>query len=111
MNAERAQELLAAERQRIERALTDLQDPTVEEDLATEEPADHGTDLYERELEDGLRAQLRRELQALLRAEQRLAEGTFGLSVESGAPIPDDRLEAFPLAERTVDEERRLRGR
>jgi RNA polymerase-binding transcription factor len=108
MNAERAQELLAAERQRIERALADLQDPTLEDDTSTEEAADHGTDLYERELEDGLRAQLRRELQALLRAEQRLAEGTYGLSVESGEPIPEERLEAYPLAERTVDEERRL---
>jgi RNA polymerase-binding transcription factor DksA len=28
--------------------------------------------------------------------------------VESGDPIPDERLEAFPLAERTVEEERRF---
>jgi len=29
--------------------------------------------------------------------------------VESGDPIPDERLEALPTAERTVDEERRRR--
>ena len=39
----------------------------------------------------------------------RLQAGTYGLSVESGEPIPDGRLEALPLAERTVDEERRYR--
>jgi DnaK suppressor protein len=44
----------------------------------------------------------------VVRAEARLAEGTFGLSVESGARIPDDRLEAEPLAERTVDEQARF---
>lgn len=40
------------------------------------------------------------------RAEQRLAAGTYGLSVESGRPIPDERLEAVPTAELTVEEER-----
>ncbi|MGH3138815.1 MAG: TraR/DksA C4-type zinc finger protein, partial [Gaiellales bacterium] len=35
-------------------------------------------------------------------------EGRFGLSVESGDPIPDDRLEAFPTAERTITEQERL---
>lgn len=41
------------------------------------------------------------------RAEARLAEGTYGLSVESGEPIPDGRLEARPTAERTVEEQER----
>jgi hypothetical protein len=44
-------------------------------------------------------------MQALQRAEARLAAGTYGRSVLSGRPIPDERLEAFPLAELTVDEE------
>jgi DnaK suppressor protein len=41
------------------------------------------------------------------RAEARLAEGTYGLSVESREPIPDGRLEARPTAERTVEEQER----
>jgi DnaK suppressor protein len=41
---------------------------------------------------------------ALKRAEARLAAGTFGVSILSGRPIPDERLEAFPLAELTVQE-------
>ena len=32
-------------------------------------------------------------LAALERAEERLAAGTYGLSIESGEPIPDERLE------------------
>jgi hypothetical protein len=42
---------------------------------------------------------------ALLAAEQaRLAAGTYGRSVRSGQSIPDERLEADPLAELTVEE-------
>ena len=108
MSPERAQELLAAERSRIERSLADLGEPIGTDELSTlDNPADQGTVLSERELEEGLLAQLRRELEALERAEARLAEGRYGLSVESGEPIPDERLEAYPLAERTVEEERR----
>ena len=38
------------------------------------------------------------------RAEHRLDEATFGRSVRSGVPIPDERLEADPAAEFTVEE-------
>jgi DnaK suppressor protein len=43
-------------------------------------------------------------LAAIERAEQRLAAGTYGQSVRSGDPIPDERLEADPSAELTVEE-------
>jgi len=59
---------------------------------------------------EALREQLQAELADLARAEGRLAAGTYGLSVESGEPIPDERLEAVPTAERTVEEEARYRG-
>jgi DnaK suppressor protein len=50
---------------------------------------------------------LQAELEAIDRAEKRLGEGTYGVSVESGEPIPDKRLEAVPHAERTVEEQAR----
>ena len=50
---------------------------------------------------------LREELAAIERAEQRLRDGTYGLSVESGEPIPDERLEVVPWAERTAEEQAR----
>jgi DnaK suppressor protein len=52
---------------------------------------------------------LREELAAIHRALERLDNGTYGISVESGEPIPDGRLEAVPWAERTADEEDRFR--
>lgn len=70
--------------------------------------ADQASDLYDHELDEGLSDDLRAELAAVERAEQRLADGTYGLSIESGEPIPDDRLEAMPLAERTAAEQERL---
>jgi DnaK suppressor protein len=108
---DRARELLARERERIERALADLARPG---DSNTEpDPGDQASDLYSDELDQTLTAQLHRELEALERAEARLAAGTYGLSVESGEPIPDERLEIVPTAERTAEEqelyERRMR--
>ena len=54
--------------------------------------------------DDAVAESLQDRLRAIERAEQRLAEGTFGLSVRSGAAIPDERLEADPAAELTVEE-------
>ena len=53
---------------------------------------DEATELFEDELRTGRIDDLREELRAVERAEQRLAAGTYGLSVESGVPIPDDRF-------------------
>ena len=46
-----------------------------------------------------------RQLAAVERAEERLKKGRYGLSIESGEPIPDGRLEVLPTAERTLPEE------
>jgi len=56
-------------------------------------------------IDDAVCAALRLRLEALDRAEHRLEAGTFGRSVRSGRIIPDERLEADPAAELTVDEE------
>ena len=106
MDAERARELLAAERGRIEHALAHLTREPSSEVEGEVDLADSGSDLYQDELDEGLAADLREQLAAVERAEERLAAGTYGLSVESGRPIPDERLEAVPTAELTADEER-----
>ena len=108
MDPDRARELLQAERRRIEKALADLTHTDTGEvsDLDTH-LGDEASDLYEDEFDEGLSEDLRDQLAAVERAEQRLAAGTYGLSVESGAPIPDARLEAQPTAERTVEEQAR----
>jgi DnaK suppressor protein len=106
MERERARELLAAERRELERSLGHRGHLDDGENAGFQEPANLAADLYLDELDEGLADDLRERLAALERAEQRLAAGTYGLSIESGEPIPDERLEALPTAERTVEEER-----
>ena len=113
MDEQRARELVAAERARIEQALADLR-PAGGDELShlDQHPADEGSELFEDERDSGIAQALREELAAVERAERRLEQGTYGLSVESGKPIPDERLAVMPTAERTVDEQTRLdRGR
>ena len=110
MDPERARELLAGERARLERELATLTREGPREASDRREPGDRGSeDLYEDELAQGRREELQAGLQAVDRAEARLAAGTYGLSVESGEPIPDARLEILPTAERTVEEHERYR--
>ncbi len=108
MTEERARELLARERARVERALAALERHEDPGELShVPSPADVATEVFDEELERGLAEELRERLAAIDRAERRLEEGTYGLSVESGQPIPDARLEAIPWAERTVEEQAR----
>ncbi|HWF75314.1 MAG TPA: hypothetical protein VG186_18350 [Solirubrobacteraceae bacterium] len=112
MDPERARELLAGERARIEELLAALERGGPQESDERIEPGERDSeDLYQDEFDAGRAEDLKRELEAVERAEKRLAEGTYGLSVESGEPIPDARLEAVPTAERTVEEEDRDRSR
>ena len=106
MEPDRARELLAAERTRTERALGRFRPEDDGEPADEYDPGNLASDLYQDELDEGLEEDLREQLAAVERAEQRLADGTYGLSVESGEPIPDERLEALPTAELTADEER-----
>jgi DnaK suppressor protein len=112
MKTERARDLVARERARIEAGLRRLTGDVAAEaplhEQQTGEAYEAGTDLDREEIELALVADLREELEAVRRAEARIAAGTYGRSVESGAAIPDERLEAAPLAERTIEEERRF---
>jgi DnaK suppressor protein len=109
MEPDRARQLLAQERSRIEQSLGRLEREGPLEGSDRLEPGGRDSeDLYQDELDAGRREDLTAELAAVERAEARLADGTYGLSVDSGQPIPDARLEALPTAERTIEEEKRL---
>jgi DnaK suppressor protein len=111
MQPERARELLARERERIEHAIAGLGHADAEVGAEPGEPGDLGSeDLYQSEFDAGLAENLADQLAALERAEARLRAGVYGLSIDSGDPIPDARLEAVPTAERTL-EEQQLRDR
>lgn len=115
MDDERAKNLITAERQRVidllaAAHLSTLDDEQAEHDVGDDD-ADAAQPLEHTTVDLAIEAGLNERLAALDRAEQRLSNGTFGLSVQSGARIPDERLEADPAAELTVAEgERRDRG-
>jgi DnaK suppressor protein len=109
MDTERARELVARERQHIESTLAELASEVVADaEVEAQQTAetDAADEVVSQMTELGLEADLRLRLAAVERAEHRIAAGTYGRSIESGATIPDERLEADPLAERTVAEQR-----
>src|SRR5918994_4821821 len=102
MDQAQARALLDAERARLQRLLqaesgepqaTELGDEVDDADRRNAEQTGMAVDQL-----------LRARFAALERAEARLAAGSYGRSVHSGQPIPDERLEADPLAELTVEE-------
>jgi DnaK suppressor protein len=108
MEPERAKDLLAGERKQVEEEIAALERQGPEEGDERVEPGDHDSEgLYQDEFDAGRAADLKGRLAAVERAEERLAAGTYGLSTQSGEPIPDERLEAFPTAELTVEESER----
>jgi DnaK suppressor protein len=106
MDTEDARELLAAARVRVEQSLADA-NAGEREQTPDGASGDAASELAAGGVDDALAESGREELAAIERAEQRLADGTYGLSVESGDPIPDARLQASPWAERTVEEQAR----
>jgi DnaK suppressor protein len=107
MDPKHAGGLLARERARIEHALGDQTPHDSEAVTDPFEAADVSEDLFDEELAQAQTERLRDELDAIERAERRLADGSYGISVESGEAIPDARLEAIPWAERTAEEQAR----
>jgi DnaK suppressor protein len=108
MDEQTARELLATERKRIEDEMARLDRANRRAAERAAEPQDradsaqldysHAADLARVE-------SLQEELHAVERAEQRLADGIYGLSIESGEPIGDGRLTRIPTAERTTQEQ------
>jgi len=109
------------ERQR--ERLVDLRDELVrirqgvsadEEDLGqtegdtTLDSGDLSQDMFTREMDASIGEQAERRLGEIDRALQKIEEGTYGLSDDSGEPIPLGRLEAVPEALRTVEEQQRF---
>jgi DnaK suppressor protein len=107
MDDDRARELLASERLRTERLLADVTEEREADRTAANQEGDmfdSAEPLTEQGTDDSIVAELQSRLDAIDRAVERLAAGTYGRSVRSGVAIPDDRLEADPAAELTVEE-------
>jgi DnaK suppressor protein len=110
MDENRARTLLQEERTEVLSLLHDTEAAT-QADRETED--EEGVDILDvaqsltaEGTDDAIAVSLRDRLDRIDRALQRLDEGTYGRSVRSGVPIPDERLEADPAAELTVEEAR-----
>lgn len=107
MNDEAARERIEAEKKQIQTLLQQTSADGLDERLGANDQGDMNDSaepLTSEQEEEAIAEGLRERLEALERAEQRLRDGTYGLSVRSGTPIPDERLEADPAAELNVDE-------
>jgi DnaK suppressor protein len=112
MDNEQARARLLAERTEVEGLLRDTE-RAGQEDRATEDEVAETGDIEDAALsltaegqDDSIAETLRERLDALNRALKRLDDGTYGRSVRSGVPIPEERLEADPAAELTIEEAR-----
>ena len=104
MDLEWARSLLDAERAQVQQLLADLGMARTDDHEAERDAAYPATPLAQQGVDDAVAAGLRNRLAALDRALQRVEDGSYGRSTRSGAPIPDERLEADPAAELTVQE-------
>ena len=115
------QEFIARQKQRLQDLKSELErvrDGLVEdqqfraeeeEDFTQHDSGDMSQSLFTREMDATVEQQVERRLDNVERALQKIEEGTYGISDDSGEPIPRGRLEAVPEAIRTVDEQQRYR--
>lgn len=112
MDESRARALLRAERAEVAALLRQTEDSVSTEQRVADTPGDYGDaglPLTEEANEEAVAQQLKDRLAAIDRALARIEAGTYGRSVLSGRPIPEQRLEADPAAEVTVEEARAQR--
>ena len=105
-----ARERLTAERAEVARLLRDAVSAG-EQDRETEvgetgDYADSAQPLTAQGMDDAIAEGFRARIAAIDRALRRLDQGTYGKSILSGHAIPDERLDADPAAELTIEEAR-----
>jgi DnaK suppressor protein len=109
MDAAEARKRLLDERAEVLQSLGET-DEAAREDREAEtaddpkDSADAAQPLAAEYEDDSIAETLRNRLAQVDRALQRVDNGTWGRSVQSGVPIPQARLEADPAAELTVEE-------
>jgi len=111
MDENRARALLRSERGEVLNLLADAEeagreDRETEDEQGQEDVSDAAQPLTAQGMDDAIAESLRDRLAKIDRALQRLDDGTYGRSVRSGVAIPDERLEADPAAELTIEEAR-----
>ena len=91
---------------RIQRGMQgDEQNMSEEQGDTQLDSGDQSQQMFNREMDATIGEQVGLRLTDVERALEKIEEGTYGLSDESGEQIPQGRLEAAPEALRTVEEQ------
>ena len=116
-DVERFRTMLLEERQRVVEAIEylheenrgSLEDETAElvSGSADQHMADTATETLDREIDYTLEENSEHVLAAIDAALARIEDGTYGICVNCGAQIPEERLEARPWAPLCIDCKRR----
>ena len=109
--AEAARRRLASEQERVSGLIESLSSEGLDEEAAAQvgdnphvtDPADQGSELFEREKDVAILEQLENDLAEIEAALQRLDDGTYGVDEVTGDPIASERLEAYPVARTNID--------
>ena len=107
MDQDLARTRLTTERADVERLLAETEQASAADQVTEQEPgdsADPAQPLTSEGVERAIAETLTDRLGAIDRAIARLDDGTYGVSIRSGDVIPDDRLDADPAAELTVEQ-------
>lgn len=105
LNAATARQRLEDVRDELDRSVAVLNGAHHKHPLVSDypqDPADAGTNLAESDRAEAILAAAKARRVLILEALRRLDEGSYGLCVDCGRPVPDGRLEAKPEAARCV---------
>jgi DnaK suppressor protein len=78
------------------------------DDFAETDIGDMSQSIFDREMDATVEQGIRRRLDEVERALQKMEEGTYGVCDDTGEEIPKGRLEAVPEAVRTVEAQQRF---
>lgn len=105
MNVAIARQRLEEVRDELDRSVAVLNGAHNQHPLVSDypqDPADAGSNLAESDRAEAILAAAKARRVLILEALRRLDEGSYGLCVDCGRPVPDGRLEAKPEAARCV---------
>ena len=97
-----------AELERMSRGMREDERERSQEHQDTQpDSGDQSQYIFDREMDATLGQQFDREIEGVNRALEKIEEGTYGFDDATGELIPKGRLEAFPEAIYTVEEQQR----
>ncbi len=105
MNIAAARKRLEEVRDELDRSVAVLNGAHQQHPLVSDypqDPADAGTNLAESDRAEAILAAAKARRVLVIEALQRLEDGSYGLCVDCGSPVPEGRLEAKPEAARCV---------